>query len=66
MHRVGGVEMFLKAAFVEGMHPGPRGLVVNGPQAHDYGAHAGDLKGAAKTEHTFAGLHLTNAGVAGR
>ena len=55
-----------KPGFVQGSHPGARGLIVNRPEAHDHRSRAGDLKRPAQTEHAFARPDLSEPGIARR
>ena len=63
---LGGRELLLEPALVEGPHPRSGGLVFDRPQAHDHRAHAGDLECAAQAEDAFSGFDLPESRVARR
>ena len=58
------IELSLQSGFVKRTHPLARGGIFDGPQAHDYGAGAGDLKRAAEAEDAFASPDRAQAGIA--
>jgi hypothetical protein len=63
---VGGAQMPLESSFIKCAHPASCGLIFNGPETHDDGPRAGDLKGTSQAEHAFARANLAQAGVARR
>src|SRR6476619_311230 len=66
LHRVGGAEMFLQAAFVQRAHPESCRLVVDRPETHDHCSRAGDLKCPPEAEYALARFHFSEASVARR
>src|SRR5262245_15969421 len=54
----GGVQVPRESTVIQRPHPCAGCLVLDRPQAHDDRAHAGSLKRAPQSEHTFAGPDL--------